>query len=97
MPYFCYIHNGLYVKGEEEGCQDKYCLEFKELDVPPVGIMFGAVPGGTTKASLARTHSDKFHKDMYAYEDARKQGVEPEQVSAKAAQKALKAKEKEVA
>ena len=51
-------------------------------------IIFGAVPGGTTKASVMKADSKKFHEDMYAFEDAAKQGLKPRKVSKKAAKEA---------
>ena len=84
MPYICYIHQGLYVKSEEvDGCQHPECLEFKEMEGPAPRVIFGAVPGGTTKHAIARDHSDKFHKDMYSYKDARDQGLKPKNITVK--------------
>lgn len=86
-PYFCHIHNGLYIESDDgaEGCHHEKCVEFREMPGPPPRIIFGAVPGGTTKASMAKQNSVKFHEDMYAFEDAAKQGLKPRKVSKKAA------------
>jgi hypothetical protein len=50
--------------------------------------MFGAVPGGTRPASFSKAKSDKFHKDMYAFEGAVKNGLDPEMVSVEAVERA---------
>ena len=47
MPYFCYVGNHQYVNDPEvEGCQHESCLPFKEVDIPPLGVLLGTVPGG---------------------------------------------------
>jgi len=85
MPYFCYIHNGLFVNGDVDGCHDEYCLEFKERDIPPVGVCFTGVPGGSTVLATKRDNEKKFNKDMHAYREAVRQGLNPEQVTKEAA------------
>jgi hypothetical protein len=45
---------------------------------------------GSTVTRIARANSQKFHKDMYAFEDAVKQGVTPDMVTAEASETALK-------
>ena len=83
MPFICHTHNGLYVKQEgREGCQDVGCITIRNSN-PPKRVVFGAVPGGTTAHAIARDHSDKFHKDMYSYKDARDQGLKPKNITVK--------------
>lgn len=84
MPYFCHIHNGLY-KGIEgvEGCQDEGCVALRAKEIAPV-VMFGAVPGGTRAAGAAKVHAKQFDKDMHTYREAVRNGLNPDQVSAKA-------------
>jgi len=78
-PYFCYIHQGLYDVGPDDGrCHDPQCLEFAKKDVRPAGIHVAGFAGS------------QFHKDMYAYKDAVDQGVNPDQVTAVAAEASLK-------
>jgi len=85
MPYLCHIHNGLYVNVPgKQGCQDKGCVAIKNSN-PPKRIIFGAVPGGTTKASRQKDSSIKFNNDMHKYREAVRQGLNPDQVTAKAA------------
>ena len=89
-PYICHIHSGLYVSSPNgEGCQDAYCIKLASTEVRPAGI-FMAGSGGSRSVQVARENSDTFHKDMYAYKDAVDQGVDPEMVTAKAAETALK-------
>ena len=88
-PYFCHIHNGLYVSDENiDGCQHEQCIMFRNLDLKPsMPTIVGFAGSDAQKA--ARAHSNQFHNDMNDYAYARKQGVEPEQVSSKAAAAAL--------
>ena len=89
-PYICHIHNGLYNSSpDSEGCQDEYCVELANKEVRPVGI-FMAGSGGSRSVQMARENSDTFHNDMYSYKAAVDQGVNPDQVTAKAAETALK-------
>lgn len=90
MPYMCHVHNGLYVSDEEvEGCQHEYCLQLKNTEVEPI-LMFGAVPGGTTPASMLKAKSRKFDKDMHVYREAVRGGLDPEQITTEAVEKADK-------
>jgi len=90
MPYFCYIHNGLYVSSPTiEGCQDVQCREFAAKEVRPAGIRVAGF-AGSTATKISRKNSKQFHKDMYAYKGAVDQGVSPDQVTAKAAEAALR-------
>lgn len=50
--------------------------------VPAIG--FGAVPGGTRPASFAKAHAQKFDKDMNAYREAVRNGMNPDQISVEA-------------
>ena len=89
IPYFCYIHQGLYVNGPVEGCNDTQCLEFARKEVRPSGIHYTG-HGGSDQTKISRHNSKTFHKDMYAYKDAVDQGVDPEMITVKASEKALK-------
>ena len=95
MPYFCHIHNGLYQSIEGiEGCQHDQCISFRGEDIGPAGVhVVGFAGSDATKA--ARAHSRGFNRDMNDYYYARKQGVEPEQVSSRAAAAALARAERE--
>ena len=91
-PYFCYIHHGLYVVGDGDGCNDPQCLAWADKDVRPSGFRVAGFAGSTV-TKVARQNSVKFHKDMYAYKDAVDQGVSPEQVTVTAAESALRTAE----
>lgn len=95
MPYFCHVGNHLYVVGPVEGCHDPGCLEFKELDVPPLGIMVGSVPGGfnDSNASKQYKYQSQFDKGLDAYREARDEGLKPKATTVGA----VKAARKEVA
>ena len=91
MPYFCHIHNGLYVTVEgKEGCQHDKCEEFRSIEGAAPVIVFGAVPGGTRPASVAKAHAKKFDEDMHSYREAHRSGLRPRQVSKKAVEEADK-------
>lgn len=77
MPFFCHIHNGLYVKEEGvEGCQHEKCQKYREIQVPPVGVVTAVVPGGANDTPTYRFHKD-FDKGLDKYATARKNGLEP--------------------
>ena len=96
MPWLCYQHQGLYVASPTlEGCQDLGCVEFAKKEVSPAGVCVAGFAGDTVTRN-SRANSKQFHKDMYAYRDAVKQGVNPEQVTAVAAEAALKQAEAQV-
>ena len=89
-PFFCYVHQGLYVSSPTlEGCQDVQCIAFAEKEVRPAGIHVAGF-AGSTATKRSRANSNQFHKDMYAFKDAADQGVKPDQVTAVAAEAALK-------
>ena len=91
MPYFCYTHMGLYEKGEEgvDGCHNEECLAFARKVVRPVGIHFTG-HGGSEATKISRHDSKTFHADMYAYKSAVDQGADPDMVTVKASETALK-------
>ena len=91
MPYFCYTHMGLYEKGEVgvDGCHNEECLAFARKVVRPVGIHYTG-HGSSAATKISRHDSETFHADMYAYERAVKQGVDPDQITVKASETALK-------
>lgn len=92
MAYFCYIHMGLFVNGNAEGCHDVRCLDFAAKEVRPAGIHFTG-SAGSDATKISRHNSKQFHKDMYAFKDAVDQGVKPDQVTKVAAEVALKTAE----
>lgn len=89
MPYFCYLHHGLYVKGEADGCHYDECLEFAAKEVRPVGVSVSGF-GGSDATKISRHNFAQFHRDMYAYKSAVDQGVNPDQITVKAAEASLK-------
>lgn len=90
-PYMCYTHHGLYeVKPNgDDGCNNAQCLAFADKTVRPVGIHYTG-HGGSEATRISRHNSKTFHKDMYAYKDAVDQGVDPEMITVKASEAALK-------
>jgi len=81
MPYFCYIHNGLYVSEEgKDGCQHETCRAFRELDIPG-RIVVGV--GETHSEYWKKVKHEKFNKDMVAYREARRNGLKPERYLSK--------------
>ncbi len=89
-PFFCYIHQGLYVSSpDQEGCQYSQCIEFARKEIKPSGIHMARF-GGSDATKQSRLNSDNFHRDMYAFKDAYDQGVRPDQCTQVAAEAALK-------
>ena len=82
---------GLYMQGEigVDGCHHEECLAFARKEVRPVGIHYTG-HGGSARTKISRQDSKTFHRDMYAFEDAVKQGVTPDMVTHKASETALK-------
>jgi len=79
MPLFCYVGNHPYLTGPEDGCHEPTCLQFKELDVPPLGPMIGTVPGGhnDTNGSRQYKYQSQFDKGLDAYKEAKDEGIQP--------------------
>lgn len=81
MPYFCHIHNGLYVSGPDgaEGCHESTCVEFRKLDVPPLGLLPSTVPGAhnDSQGDVQYDFQKKFDKGLDAYKKARGEGLAP--------------------
>jgi len=90
-PYFCYFHMGLYEPkpNGDDGCNNEECLAFARKVVRPVGIHFTG-HGGSEATKISRHDSKTFHADMYAYKDAVDQGADPDMVTVKASETALK-------
>ncbi len=88
-PYFCYIHHGLYIEGEDDRCYHEQCVAFALKEVRSAGIHIAGF-SGSTATKISRHNSEQFHKDMYAYKDAYDQGVRPDQCTQVAAEAALK-------
>ena len=86
-PYFCHVHNGLYVKGDDEGCQHDACLRFRNLDVPPVGVVTAVVPGGANDTEAYRFHKD-FDKGLDKYAEAKRNGLQPKGTTVRAVEAA---------
>ena len=88
-PYICHIHSGLYISdADREGCQSEYCVGLRKLVLDDSMNIVGF--GGSDAQKLSRYDSKVFHKDMYAYKAAVEQGADPEMVTAKAAESALR-------
>ena len=90
-PYMCYTHHGLYEPkpNGDDGCNNAQCLAWADKVVRPVGIHFTGF-GGSASTKISRKNSKTFHADMYAYKDAVDQGVDPEMITVKASETALK-------
>ena len=86
-PYYCYTHEGLYEPGEDEGCHHTKCVEFRNLDVPPAGIVFGVVPGTSKDTKPYRFHMD-FDKGLDKYREARRNGLQPKTTTVKGVEEA---------
>ena len=92
MPYFCHVGNHLYVAGPVDGCHEPTCLEFKELDVPPLGLMVGSIPGGhnDTYGSAQYKYQSQFDKGLDAYRGAKDEGLQPKATTVGAVEAARK-------
>lgn len=87
MPYYCYIHNGLYISlPDTEGCQAATCLEWADIVVPPLGVMVGTVPGGhnDTHGSAQYKFQSGFDSGLEAYKSARDEGLQPKKTTVEA-------------
>jgi hypothetical protein len=54
----------------------------------PTGVHFGLVPGGSTGPTWRLDYEKQFAKDMEKYKGAKDNGLQPNQVSAKAVDQA---------
>ena len=88
-PYICHVGNHLYETGPVDGCHHPQCLAFARKVVRPVGIHFTG-HGGSEATKISRHDSKTFHADMYAYKSAVDQGADPDMVTVKASETALK-------
>lgn len=75
--------------GDVDGCHNPGCLDFARKEVREAGVYLTGI-GGSRAARAGREQSDTFHRDMYAYEAAVKQGVSPDQVTKVASDAALR-------
>jgi len=82
MPHFCYIHNGLYVSGEVDGCHEPSCLEFRDTEVPPAGVLTTVVPGGSKDTPHYKQLKD-FDVGLDRYSAARKNGLQPDHTTSR--------------
>ena len=87
MPYFCHTHNGLYEPGDDEGCQHTKCIQFRNLDVTPVGVVMGVVPGTSKDTASHRYHRD-FDKGLDKYAEARANGLQPKSTTVEGVEQA---------
>ncbi len=81
MPYFCHVGSHLYItdKEQSDGCAHPACISFSKVDVPPVGIMVGTVPGGHNDTHSTEQYKFQagFDKGLDAYKKARGEGLRP--------------------
>lgn len=89
MPYFCHIHNGLYVNGDEEGCQAQTCIDLRARPSRPLGMIPGTVKGGHNWDSDAqyRYHA-QFDEGLERYQKAKKvDGIQPSSTTVEGVEK----------
>jgi len=88
MPYFCHVGNHLYVTDPDgaEGCHEPSCVDFRNKDVPPLGVLLGTVPGGhnDTHAGAKYKFQSGFDKGLDAYRGARDEGLSPKSTTVEA-------------
>jgi len=80
-PYFCHVSNHMYTQCDD--CNGCICVhQWDDYEMPKTPL-FGTVPGGHNDDNANRFHRD-FDKGMYAYEKARKEGLQPKATSVEA-------------
>ncbi len=79
MPYYCHVGAHLYVSGKEEGCHHASCLAFREVVIPPLGLLASTVPGAfnDSRGDVQYDYHKKFDKGLDAYKKARGEGLQP--------------------
>jgi len=79
MPYYCHVGAHLYVSGKEEGCHHAACVTFREVVVPPLGLLASTVPGAhnDSRGDQQYDYHKKFDKGLDAYKKARGEGLQP--------------------
>ncbi len=92
-PYFCHIHNGLYVYADGlDGCQEDSCVRFRSLEVPPdIRRMANPdVPGGYNEKHRDATYKMKkdFEPGINAYRKAKAEGIQPDGTTTKKVEEA---------
>ena len=88
MPYFCPTHQGLYVHSDsEEGCQSEACVQLRNADIPPLGMIPAIVPGGANDTAEYRFHKD-FDIGLDEYRSAKQAGLQPKSTTKGAAEAA---------
>ena len=84
MPYFCYRCNhirSLCTPGRLPGsCElvEADALSYQQELAGGKRVYIASMPGGTTELARNMDQTREFHKDMYAYEDAKKAGEQPD-------------------
>ena len=73
----------------DDGCNNEECLAFARKVVRPSGVHISGF-AGSDATKISRHNSKTFHKDMYAYKSAVDQGADPDMVTVKASETALK-------
>ncbi len=99
MPLYCYVGNHTYVSGPVEGCHDPACAAFRDVDVPPLGLLASTVQGAfnDSRGDVKYDYHKKFDKGLDAYAGARKEGLQPKATTVaavEAAQKEVKSQER---
>ena len=98
IPLYCYVGNHKYVPGPVEGCHDPACAAFRDVDVPPLGLLASTVAGGfnDSRGDAQYDYHKKFDKGLDAYAGARKEGLQPKATTVQAveaAQREVKSQE----
>ena len=98
-PWYCHIGNHLYVEGPVEGCHDPACAAFREVDVPPLGLLSSTVSGGfnDSRGDAQYDFQKNFDKGLDAYAGARKEGLAPKTTTVagvEAAQREVKSQQR---
>ena len=98
-PLYCYVGNHQYVSGPVEGCHDPACAAFRDVDVPPLGLLASTVAGGfnDSRGNQQYDYHKNFDKGLDAYAGARKEGLQPKATTVRAvaeAQKEVKSQER---
>ena len=90
MPLFCYVGNHQYVTGPVEGCHDPTCVAFRDVDVPPLGLLPSTVSGGynDSRGDGQYDFQKDFDKGLDAYAGARAEGLAPKATTTKAVREA---------
>lgn len=79
MPLMCYVHQGTYVNGPEDGCHHPSCLEHRARPMPNVRLTFPDVPGGASGSGRTADYNFRkgFDKGVNEYKKAKDEGLQP--------------------